>query len=354
MFANGENPVKNDFEATEKRILSVFEHAGLMRVLSMRKLPGDASNRSYYRCFLENDKSFIVMVNAASDKAIVSEEIATHAKEFNELPFINIHRYLTRLGIRVPAIHYHDEREGILILDDLGDTLLGDSINSRGNSAELYQQAIDMMIRFQIKEEQIPSWCYARLNRFSSKLYDFEFDHFMEYGIEKAGVELPHNIASKLQRLFHRLSVLFERYSTIFVHRDYHSRNLLSFQGQLYTIDFQDALIGAPHYDLASLLRDAYVDLPDDFVGQMVEYYLTNSPYAAAGFKDIFELISIQRMLKAAGRFRYIKLVKGNDKFMHYIPRLLQRIKRLALSYHSDPPLEILAEVIDRIPPVEQ
>ncbi len=346
-------PKENDFEATEKRILSVFEHAGLTRVLSMRKLPGDASNRSYYRCYLENDKSYIVMVNAASDKAIVSEEIATHAKDFHELPFINIHRYLTQLGVKVPAMHYHDDKEGILILDDLGDDLLGDSINNRGISAELYKQAIDMMIRFQIKEEQIPPWCYARLNRFNSNLYDFEFDHFIEYGITKAGAELPHNILSKLQRLFHRLSVLFERYSAIFVHRDYHSRNLLNFQGQLYTIDFQDALIGAPHYDLASLLRDAYVDLPDDFVDQMVEYYLANSPYAAAGFKDIFTLVCIQRMLKAAGRFRYIKLVKGNDKFMQYIPRLLQRVKRLALSYSSDPSLEILAEVIERIPPAE-
>jgi aminoglycoside/choline kinase family phosphotransferase len=348
------NDRNNNFEATEKRILSVFEHAGLKHVLSMRKLAGDASNRTYYRCYLDNDKSYIVMVNAASDKAIVSEEIATHTKDFNELPFINIQRYLTRLGVRVPAIHHHDEKEGILILEDLGDSLLGDVINEQGLSAGLYQQAIDMMIRFQIKEELIPPWCYARLNRFNSNLYDFEFDHFIEYCIMKAGVALPPDIMSKLQRLFHRLSVLFERYSTIFVHRDYHSRNLLYSKKHLYTIDFQDALIGAPHYDLASLLRDAYVDLSDDFVDQMVEYYLSNSPYASPGFKDMFTLISIQRMLKAAGRFRYIKLVKGNDNYMKYIPRLLQRVKRLALSYSSDPPLEILAEAIDKIPSAEQ
>ncbi len=339
----------NDFEATEKRILSVFENAGLRHVLSMRKLNGDASNRSYYRCYLENNDSYIVMVNAASDRAIVSEEIATHAQDFHELPFINIQRYLAQLGVHVPAIHYNDEKEVILILEDLGDSLLGNIINEKGLSPELYKQAIDMLIRFQIKEEHIPQWCYARLNRFNCNLYDFEFDHFIEYGIVKAGVELPHIIMSKLQRLFHRLSVLFERYSTIFVHRDYHSRNLLYFKEQLYTIDFQDALIGSPHYDLASLLRDAYVELTDDFVDQMVEYYLSKSPYAATGFKDIFTLISIQRMLKAAGRFRYIKLVKGNDKFMQYIPRLLQRVKRLALSYNSDPPLGIIAEAIERI-----
>jgi N-acetylmuramate 1-kinase len=339
--------MNNDLEATEKRIISVFGNAGLMHVTSMRKLAGDASNRSYYRCYLDSDKSYIVMVNAVSDKAIVSEEIATHTKDFKELPFININRYLAQLGIRVPAIHYNDE-EGILILDDLGDKLLGDIINEEGQSEELYKQAIDMMIRFQIREEHIPDWCYARLNRFNSNLYDFEFAHFIEYGIVKAGVVPPHNIISKLQALFHRLSVLFERYSNIFVHRDYHSRNLLYFKDQLYTIDFQDALIGPPHYDLASLLRDAYVDLPDDFVDRMVEYYLSKSPYAGSGFKDIFTLMSIQRMLKAAGR--YIKLVKGNDKFMRYIPRLLNRVKTLAVSYNSTPSLEILAEVIDRLP----
>ena len=342
--------INDNFEATEKRILAVFEHAGLKNVLSLRKLAGDASNRSYYRCYLENDSSYIVMVNAVADTAIVSEEIAAHAEGFTELPFINIQRYLAHLGVRVPRIHVHDEKEGILILDDLGDSLLGDIINGQGISEELYRQAIDMLIRFQVKEDQIPAWCYARFNRFNANLYDFEFEHFIEYGIAKAGVELPRNELLKLQRLFHRLSVLFERYSTIFVHRDYHSRNLISFRGNLYTIDFQDALIGSPHYDLASLLRDAYVELPDDFVDSMVEYYLAHSPYASPGFRDIFILISIQRMLKAAGRFRYIKLVKGNDKFMQYIPRLLQRVKRLALSYHADPPLDILAEVIEKIP----
>ncbi|MCL4557761.1 MAG: phosphotransferase [Deltaproteobacteria bacterium] len=341
--------MNNGPEVIERRILSVLGSAGFPRVTAIRKLAGDASNRSYYRCFVDGDRSYIAMVNAASDRAIVSEEIAAHSRGFEEMPFINIHRYLTQLGIRVPAIHYNDREEGILILDDLGDTLLGDIINRSGQSEELYEQAIDMMIRLQTREEHIPRWCYARLNRFDSRLYDFEFDHFVEYGIVKAGVELPHNVLSKLQKLFHRLSVLFERYSTVFVHRDYHSRNLLHFKGQLYTIDFQDALVGAPHYDLASLLRDAYVDLTDDFVERMVDHYLSGSPYASAGFKDIFTLLSIQRMLKAAGRFRYIKLVKGNDKFMRYVPGLLQRVKRLSLSYSSDPPLDIIAEAVDRI-----
>lgn len=340
----------NNSEATEKRIIAVFGKAKLTHVTSIRKLAGDASNRTYYRCFLDSDKSYVVMVNASSDRAIVSEEIASHSKDFKELPFVNIQRYLVHLGVRVPAIHFHDEGEGILILDDLGDSLLGDIIDESGQLPELYRQAIDMMVKFQIKEEHIPPWCYARLNRFNSNLYDFEFDHFIEYGIVKAGVELPHIVLSKLQRLFHRLSVLFERYSGIFVHRDYHSRNILYFKEQLYTIDFQDALIGPPHYDLVSLLRDAYVELTDDFVDRMVDYYLAKSPYAGAGFKDIFNLMSIQRMLKAAGRFRYIKLVKGNDKFMRYIPRLLRRVKLLSLSYNSDPSLEILAETIDRIP----
>lgn len=342
--------MNESFEQTEKRILSVFGRAGMPRVTSLRKLAGDASNRSYYRCYLDTDKSYIVMVNATPDSAIVSEEIATHAKDFRELPFINIHRYLSHLGIRVPAIHYHDESQGILILDDLGDRLLGDIVNESGQSADLYKQAIDMMIGFQVREEHVPGWCYARLNRFNSSLYDFEFEHFREYGIEKAGVTLPPETDAKLRGLFHKLSLLFERSSTVFVHRDYHSRNLLSCHGSLYTIDFQDALIGPPHYDIASLLRDAYVDLTDEFIDQMLEYYLSKSPHASAGFRDLFTLISIQRMLKAAGRFRYIKIAKGNDKFMKYIPRLLYRVNRLALSFDADPSLEILTEVLDRIP----
>ncbi len=342
--------MENSTESIDQRIRSVFAVAGLPRVTAIRGLAGDASNRSYYRCMVDSDMSYIAMVNAAPDKAIVSEEIAAHARGFEEMPFINIQRYLAHLRVRVPAIHYNDREAGILILEDLGDALLGDIINSSGPSDELYQKAIDMMLQFQVREEQVPAWCYARLNRFNSSLYDFEFGHFVEYGIAKVGVVLPNNVLSKLQKLFHRLSVLFERYATVFVHRDYHSRNLLYCTGQLYTIDFQDALIGAPQYDLASLLRDAYVELTDDFVDRMVEYYLSKSPHASAGFRDVFTLLSIQRMLKAAGRFRYIKLVKGNDKFMRYIPGLLRRVKQLSLSYRSDPALEVIAEVIDRIP----
>lgn len=340
----------NNIELVERNIVNVFNKAGLKQVVSIRRLPGDASNRSYFRCYLDNDKSYIAMVNASPDKAIVSEEIAEHSRGFKELPFVNIHRYLNQLGIHVPQLYYKDEFETILIVEDLGDMLLGDITNTQGVSTELYKQAIDMLIRFQIKEDHIPQWCYARLNRFNSNLYDFEFDHFIEYGIVKPGFDIPHNLMLKLQRLFHRLSVLLERYSTIFVHRDYHSRNLLYFKEQLYTIDFQDALIGAPHYDLASLLRDAYVDLQDEFVDQMVDYYLSKSPYTAPGFKDIFTIISIQRMLKAAARFRYINMVKKNDKFLKYIPRLLERVKRLSFSYNGDPCLEIIGEVIEKIP----
>jgi len=341
--------MNNNFEATEKKIMSLFSKAGMMRVAAMRKLAGDASNRSYYRCYLSNDKSYIVMINAAPEKAIVSEEIAEHNKDFRELPFINIHRCLKQWGINVPAIHYHNASNGMLILDDLGDELLDGIINRSGESADLYKQAIDTLIKFQVKEEQIPKWCYAKLNRFDNRLYNFEFNHFIEYGIVKADVKLPDNIMLQLKGLFYKLAIFLDGYSDIFVHRDYHSRNILRFDGGLYTIDFQDALIGPPHYDLASLLRDAYVDLTDDFVEQMLEYYLSKSPYASAGFRDVFTLISIQRMLKAVGRFRYIKLVKGNDKFMKYIPQLIRRIKRLSMSCEFDPSPEVLAEVMDRI-----
>ncbi len=330
-----------------KDIELLFKESKIGSVVSINKLLGDASNRSYYRCRTYKNKSYIVMVNAVTDKAIVSEEIAQHSKGFAELPFINIHKYLLQWHVNVPSIYYTNKSNSMLILQDLGDTMLGDIVKKGGSSVELYKNAIDMMRKFQVKESNVPDGCYARSNRFNSNLYEFEFNHFIEYGIEKAGVELPPNIMAKLKRLFHRLSVLFERYSNTFVHRDYHSRNLMYFHKKIYTIDFQDALIGPPHYDLASLLRDAYVELTDDAVDEMVDYYVYKNAYAHSGFKDIFTLISIQRMLKAAGRFRYIKIVKGDDRFMKYIPQLLERIKRLSISYKSDPSLDVIADTID-------
>jgi aminoglycoside/choline kinase family phosphotransferase len=131
----------------------------------------------------------------------------------------------------------------------------------------------------------------------------------------------------------------------IFTHRDYHSRNLMVDGTRLGVIDFQDALMGPATYDLASLVRDAYIQLDEALVDELVEYYqdqMTDQGVGGidrAAFRRVFDFTSIQRNLKAAGRFVYIDRVKGNPKFLADIPRVLSYVKRNLEKYPELVPL---------------
>ena len=111
-------------------------------------------------------------------------------------------------------------------------------------------------------------------------------------------------------------------------HRDYHSRNLMLHDGRLYVIDFQDARMGPDTYDLASLLRDSYVDLPEPVVDELIGYFLALKGDAAGleaprEFRRRFDLMALQRNLKALGTFGYQRSTRGNPVYIQYIPRTL-------------------------------
>src|SRR5207253_10786640 len=119
----------------------------------------------------------------------------------------------------------------------------------------------------------------------------------------------------------------------VFPHRDYHSRNLMVQDGSLRVLDFQDALMGPSTYDLASLLRDSYLSLAEELIDELVIRYLegrakASAPLDRVTFLRLFDLTSIQRNLKAAGRFVYIALEKHNDRYLQYIPRTLGYVRR--------------------------
>jgi aminoglycoside/choline kinase family phosphotransferase len=138
---------------------------------------------------------------------------------------------------------------------------------------------------------------------------------------------------------FERIAELLAGQPRVFVHRDYHSRNLMVDGQRLGVIDFQDALMGPATYDLASLLRDAYIELDEALIDRLINRYLDRlTTYREVWgnretFRRLFDLTSIQRNLKAAGRFVYIDRVKGNPKFLADIPRVLNYVKANLLKY---------------------
>jgi aminoglycoside/choline kinase family phosphotransferase len=308
---------------------------GVSNSFLLERLAGDASNRSYYRIrSSDRNRSVIWMKLNSTDRGIQSEEIVAASQKQAELPFINIQRHLKQCGIPVPEILFYDADSGSLLLQDLGEVLLAHRVYKASESTQrkLYRQAIDTLIQIQIKASQSPKAreCYAFSLAFDEKLFLWEFHHFLEYLLEKGrNVTVTNEDRSILEEGFLKISKRLGNEPRCFVHRDYHSRNLLLEDGKLWVIDFQDALLGPYAYDLASLLRDSYVGISQELVQELVTYYLKNwvqeggPPSEISHFSETFHLAVFQRNLKAAGRFYYIDIVKKNPDYLRSVPQAL-------------------------------
>jgi aminoglycoside/choline kinase family phosphotransferase len=204
-----------------------------------------------------------------------------------------------------------------------------------------YKQAIDVLVRMQARgTSPAEPLCLAFHRSFDVPLLMWEFDHFLEYGIAaRLGAPMDSGDAEAIRDEFRKISELLAGQPRVFVHRDYHSRNLMAAGDRLGVIDFQDALMGPATYDLASLLRDAYIALDEALIDRLIDYYLDQLQEGRQlwtnreAFRRLFDFTSIQRNLKAAGRFVYIDRVKANPKFLADIPRTLGYVRRNLTKY---------------------
>jgi N-acetylmuramate 1-kinase len=293
----------------------------------VKKLKGDASNRSYYRVSV-GPKSWVVMV-MPPDASKKSEE-ASKGDAPTELPFVNVHRYLSGLGVRVPKIVQYDEPAGMMVLEDLTDQTFEQALTSTGKREQLYSDAIDLLARMRLAAEQKPDTkCLAFTRAFDEDLYDWELHHFREWGMEAWSGRKPEGPErAELDAHFRAIARELAAAPRGFTHRDYQSRNLMVKEGELVVIDFQDALQGPRQYDLVALLRDSYVELDRKFVEEMLRRYL--SKVGGGDEKDFvrfFDLLTVQRKMKDAGRFEFINRVKGNPGFLVSIPASLRYVK---------------------------
>ncbi len=309
-------------------------------------LAGDASNRRYFRIELNEQtaRSIILMQLAEPEVFKQSEEaVSGAATQITDLPFLNIQSHLEKAGVSVPNLYFYDHTAGLLYLEDYGDVTLSDACRD-ATPAELearYKQAIDMLIRIQSKgTSPADPNCLAFSRSFDVPLLMWEFDHFVEYGIAaRRETPMKEDDRAAMRDEFRKISELLAGQPRVFVHRDYHSRNLMVDGNRLGVIDFQDALMGPATYDLASLLRDAYIALDESLIDRLIGYYLDQLESGRQvwtnreAFRRLFDLTSIQRNLKAAGRFVYIDRVKGNPKFLADIPRTLGYVKRNLYKY---------------------
>jgi aminoglycoside/choline kinase family phosphotransferase len=294
------------------------------------RLAGHASLRSYWRVGAP-PRSLVVMVLPPGAEP---EEVTKGGAPAVD-PFVDVQRYLAAIGVRVPAIHAFYEREGLMVLEDLGDEMLEARLLAGAAKEPLYEAAIDQLARLRARAEARPEGCIAFRRAFDRDLYRWELDHFVEWGLEAwKGRTLSPAEKAVVDRAFDSIARALEAEPEGFTHRDYQSRNLMILpSGEQAVIDFQDALLGPRQYDLVALLRDSYVELEAPFVEAMLRRYLERlraegGPMLEHGpFREVFDLLTVQRKLKDAGRFVFIDRVKKNPGFLPSIPASLRYVR---------------------------
>jgi N-acetylmuramate 1-kinase len=317
----------------------------------VRRLAGHASMRSYWRVGTP-PRSHVVMVMPPDARP---EEVTKGAPPAED-PFLDVQRYLRRLGVRVPeivAFHRDDPRGGLMVLEDLGDEMLETRLLAGDDRRALYQAAIDQLARLRAAAERQPGGCVAFTRRFDRELYRWELDHFREWLLEAwKGARLDPAERALVDREFDRIAGLLEAEPAGFTHRDYQSRNLMVLpSGEQAVIDFQDALLGPRQYDLVALLRDSYVELPPALVDELLQRWLDRFAEAGgprlapAAFRATFDLLTVQRKLKDAGRFVFIDRVKKNPGFLVSIPASLRYVRE---AFSRRPDLAELQAVLAR------
>jgi len=288
-------------------------------------LTGDASTRRYYRVQPATGRTIVL---ALHDGAI---EVAT-------LPFVEVADLFRRMPLPVPAILGHSDPLGVLALQDLGDVTLQAHLGPDGvdPSLWLYQEAVEFLVRLQRRgaEFEDGSLTPYRL-AFDVEKLTWELEFFVQHFLEGySGARLSPSERAALAAEWKAIAEELSAEPRVLCHRDYHSRNLMVHDGGLYIIDFQDARMGPDTYDLASLLRDSYVDVTDAQLESLIAYFLSFDGSAdPASFRRRFDLMAVQRNLKALGTFGNQASARGNAAYVQYMPRTLGYVRANLAKY---------------------
>jgi len=283
-------------------------------------LTGDASDRRYFRILLQDAPSIVLSLYAAPFA-------------FESMSFVNVARLLAEMPVPIPTVLGHADELGVLALQDLGDVTLQAHLGAAtpAQHSALYREAVSLIATMQTRGAELTSERYVPYGiAFDVEKLTWELDFFTRHFIEAyRGVTIPAESRTALKEEFDLIVRTLASEPRVLCHRDYHSRNLMLHEGRLYIIDFQDARMGPDTYDLVSLLRDAYVDLPEQTVGELMAYFLALKGVrdTEEAFRDRFHLMALQRNLKALGTFGYQTTARRNPVYIQYIPRTLRYVR---------------------------
>ena len=295
----------------------------------------DASFRRYFRVTLA-DRTLIAM-----DAPPQHENCA---------PFVHVADVFGRAGVHVPRVLAQDLAQGFLLLTDLGSTTYLSALNA-STAADLYRDATDALIRIQQASlpDVFPNYDEALLTREMQLLPDW-------YIARHLGVALDDKQQGVLQQTFETLNRNILAQGQVYVHRDYHSRNLMVCDDNPGILDFQDAVYGAITYDLVSLLKDAYVRWEEEQVLDWVVRYWQKArkadlpvPADISEFFLDFEWMGVQRHIKVLGIFARLYHRDGKDGYLKDMPLVMDYLRRACDRYvELRPMLRLLDQLENR------
>jgi aminoglycoside/choline kinase family phosphotransferase len=306
---------------TRERIAGYLDRSGLSasqpRVVP---LTPDASDRRYFRILFPDAPSIVLSLYSTPF-------------DVTTLPFVNVATLMARMPVPIPAVLGHADDLGILALQDLGDVTLQAHLGAAtpAQHAALYRQSVALIATVQRRGEELESPEFLPYGiSFDVEKLTWELDFFTKHFLEAyRGVTLADDQRAALRQEFAAVVEELAAEPRVLCHRDYHSRNLMLHEGQLYMIDFQDARMGPDTYDLVSLLRDSYVDLTDQTVDELIAYFLAlKGRPDDPDFRRRFNVMALQRNLKALGTFGYQTTARRNPVYIQYIPRTLRYVRR--------------------------
>lgn len=297
---------------------------GVPPTLSM--VAGDASPRRYFRMVCANASYMLVEAPPATEK---------------NAAFVQVAKLLCSAGVKVPAVLGVDYDRGFLLLEDLGDRLLLPLLDA-GSVDGRYRQAFAVLARMAAVDAAstgLPDYDRALLRE--------ELGRFQEWFVERLlGYAVPAQERASLDELLAQLIDSALEQPRVLVHRDFHSRNLmLTGDGELAVIDFQDAVVGPVTYDLVSLLRDCYIQWPPARVQDWALAYrdLLRAQGLAAGVEQAqflrwFDWMGLQRHLKVLGTFARLYLRDGKSAYLDDLPLVIRYVMEITAKYAADEP----------------
>jgi aminoglycoside/choline kinase family phosphotransferase len=298
------------------------------------------SDRKFYRIRCSPDQTLILV------KYNLEREENRH--------YVQIANFLDAHGIRVPKIYFHDPAEGLIWIEDLGESDLYSYCHEGWLVRRaFYELALDQIATLHALPESVCVEMKEHLPaEFNATLYVWEQNYFFEnclgryFGIDNVKLDALATLPA-LQEIAERLA----RLPRVLVHRDFQSQNIIMRGSLAYLIDFQGMRPGLPEYDLASLLFDPYVDLSSAERAELIDYYrerqAENGLKIDGEFDDILRLCAMQRLMQALGAYCFLGLVKGHKHFLRHVPAAMKSLRAVVESIDGLQQLEeLLGELI--------